>query len=156
MEEHPLGSMNEFMALPLGARIYAYCILAGIVLFFVLGFSGFAGWSKIEGEDGKKHWKTNWAQGQAPWKIWLAKMGLDRVCHISISSLLTIILSSILYKFTGVWGFWISAILVFTLGSLKEVFDKNEKRHMWGDLIADISGCLFGVLVCFLVRLLYI
>lgn len=141
---------EDFIALPLGAKIYAYCIIAGSIAFFVLGLLGFCGWSIETDEKGKKHWKAIWVK-KYTLQNFINLVGLDRICHFALSIILTMILAGILFVFTKWWSLLIAFCVSFAIGGIKELIDKNSKLHALGDLAADFIGSSFGVLFIYII-----
>ena len=65
----------------------------------------------------------------------------DKLKHIVVSAIIMVALSLVLPK-------WVAAIITFSIGICKEVYDKVSKKGSveWKDLVADCIGILIGLL----------
>lgn len=85
-------------------------------------------------------------------KTWIYN-NLDKVAHVSISIIITIILSSIFLNFFSLWVSIICGITgTLLVGILKEVYDKICGGIFdYKDFLADLTGAILGGLITFLI-----
>lgn len=79
----------------------------------------------------------------------------DKLLHSYVSDTLFVVLFGIIFLFLNlpIWlTYTITTVVVFAIGIIKELIDDKEKgnRFDWKDIIADVSGIVFGGLECLL------
>lgn len=77
----------------------------------------------------------------------------DKILHSYVSDTLFVVLFGIIFLFLNlpIWlNYTITTVVVFIVGIIKELIDDKEKgnRFDWADVIADVSGIIFGALKC--------
>lgn len=72
----------------------------------------------------------------------------DKLKHIVVSAIIMVALSLVLPK-------WLAAIITFSIGICKEVYDKvNGNGHPeWKDLVADVIGIVVGFALHYLITI---
>lgn len=65
----------------------------------------------------------------------------DKMLHFAVSALIVITVA----RFAPLWA---SATVAFGLGIGKEVYDIRHGVASWKDLLADLMGVLYGLLIC--------
>lgn len=83
------------------------------------------------------------------------KSNLDKVCHFLVCTLIVIVVCGLMNNMFGI-SFVISlissVIITIIIGVGKEWFDKlNGGTFDKMDLVADLCGCLFGILLSILI-----